>query len=79
MLEIFNNNIVIFPCKCLLTVLVPDGLGQGDLVQFLVGKCICFPGKDIRMHNGKEFLISETENSLFSQPLMTCSRGVCDV
>lgn len=48
------------------TVLVPDNLGQGDLVQFLVGKCILFPGKDERMYVGEGFLISGTENSLVS-------------
>lgn len=60
-------------------VLVPDNLGQGDLIQFPVGKGICFPVKDIKIYSGKGFLISGTENSLVSQPVTTCSRGVCDV
>ena len=61
------------------TELVPDDLCQGDLVLFLERKCHCLPGKDMRMHNGKVFLIFGTENGLASQPLMTCSRGVCDI
>lgn len=47
-------------------VLVPDNLGQGDLIQFPVGKGICFPVKDIKIYSGKGFLISGTENSLVS-------------
>lgn len=48
------------------TVLAPDNLGQGDPVPFPVQKGTHFPVKDVRMYNGKGFLISGTENSLFS-------------
>lgn len=48
------------------TALVPDNLGQGDLVCFLVSGCILFPGEDVRMCTGGAFLISEPEHTLVS-------------
>lgn len=42
-------------CSHIIAMIDPDDLGQGDRVQFLVGKCIYFLGKDVRMHNGERF------------------------